>query len=229
MQTKTVYPTWVVFITASSSNDDFHQEDLVLASVNNSQLALKSYQHQLVGTSTQRISIDRQSPNFLRDTIRIYKRPGFDLKSVPDIEFLNEIGIDDGGLTREFFHLVLTKPRDGDRGCITLFDGEADHLVPVHCTSSLDSGLFHLFGEVLAHSILHEGMGFIGMAPAVAKYIATKSIDEAAALVSLEDIPDLEYRDYAKKVMSDGSYTTVHMHSSNLRNFDPLKKMCEIS
>lgn len=66
MQTKTVYPTWVVFITASSSNDDFHQEDLVLASVNNSQLALKSYQRQLVGTSTQRISIDRQSPNFLR-------------------------------------------------------------------------------------------------------------------------------------------------------------------
>ena len=55
MQTKTVYPTWVVFITASSSNDDFYQEDLVLASVNNSQLALKSYQHQLVGTSTQRI------------------------------------------------------------------------------------------------------------------------------------------------------------------------------
>ena len=72
-------------------------------------------------------------------------------------------------------------------------------------------------------------MGFIGMAPAVAKYIATKSIDEAAALASLEDIPDLEYRDYAKKVMSDDSYTNVHMHSSNLRNFDPLKKMCEIS
>ena len=40
----------------------------------------------------------------------------------------------------------------------------------------------------------------IGMAPAVAKYIATKSMDEAATLVSIEDIPDLEYRDYAQKL-----------------------------
>ncbi len=131
------------------------------ATANNSLLALKSHQHQLVETSTQRISIDRQSPNFLRDIIRIYKRPGFDLKSVPDIEFLNEIGIDSSSLSREFFHLVLMKLRDGV------------HLVLIHCTSSLDSGLFHLFGKVLAHSVLHEGRSFIGMAPAVAKYITT--------------------------------------------------------
>ena len=111
----------------------------MLASGNNSQLALKSYQHQLVETSTQPTSIDSQSPNFLRDTIRIYKRPGFDLNCVPDIEFLNDICID---------------------GIICI----------------------------------DEGMSFIGMAPPVAKYITTKSIDKAAALVSLEDIPDLEYR-----------------------------------
>ena len=206
------HSTWAVFFIASSSNDDFHPEDLVLASANNSMLALKSYQHQLVETSIQRITIDRQSPNFLRDIIRIYKRPGFDLKSVPDIEFLNEIGVDGGGLTREFFHLILTKLRDGDPGSITLFEGEADHLVSIHCASSLDSGLFHLFGKVLAHSILHEGMGFIGMAPAVAKYIATRSTDEAAALVCLNDIPDLEYRDYAKKVKFSNDFCTVHMY-----------------
>ncbi|CAB3980776.1 Hypothetical predicted protein [Paramuricea clavata] len=39
------------------------------------------------------------------------------------------------------------------------------------------------------------------MAPAVAKFIATRSIDEAATLVCLDDIPDLEYRDYAQKVL----------------------------
>ena len=78
-----------------------------------------------------------------------------------------------------------------------------EHLIILfqsNCSSSLDSGLFHLFGKILAHSILHGGMGFIGVAPAVAKYIATKSMDEAATLVSIEDIPDLEYRDYAQKV-----------------------------
>jgi hypothetical protein len=32
--------------------------------------------------------------------VKIYKRPGFNLKSTPDIEFNNERDIDGGGLTR---------------------------------------------------------------------------------------------------------------------------------
>ena len=182
----------------SSADDDFHPEDLPLLSARNSLLALRSYQQQTVETATQSIQIDRQSPHFLRDVIRIYKRHGFNPKFTPDIEFNNEIGIDGGGLTKEYFHLVLAKLRDGDPSIgISLFEGAADHIVPIHCCSSLDSGLFHSFGKILAHSILHGGMGFVGMAPAVAKYISTKSMDQAATLVSLEDIPDLEYRDYA--------------------------------
>ena len=132
----------------------------------------------------------------------IYKRHCFNFKFTPDIDFKNEVGIDGGGLSKEFFYLVLTKLRDGDPNTgISLFEGAPDHIVPIHCSSSLDSGRFHLFGKILAHSILQGGIGFIGMAPAVAKYIATKSIDEAATLVSIEDIPDLEYRDYAQKVL----------------------------
>ena len=167
----------------------------------NSTLALNSYRQQMLEAGTQVITIVRQSPNFLKDVIRMYKRPGFNLKSTLEIEFANERGIDAGGLTREFFHLVLTKITSGDSKIgINLFEGATDHFVPIHCSSSLDSGLFHLFGKVLAHSILHGGMGFLGMAPAVATYIATRSIDDAATLVCLEDIPDLEYRDYVKKV-----------------------------
>jgi hypothetical protein len=156
----------------------------------------------MVETATQSIHIDRQSPKFLRDVIRIYKRHGFNLKFTPDIDFNNEMGIDGGGLTKEFFHLVLMKLRDGDPSVgISLFEGVADHIVPIHCCSSLDNGLFHLFGKILAHSILHGGMGFVGMAPSVAKYISTRSMDEAATLVTIEDIPDLEYREYAQKVL----------------------------
>lgn len=74
------------------------------ATANNPMLALRSYQSQMVRKSTQFISIDdTQSPIFVRDVIRIYKRPGFHFKSTPDIEFLNEIGIDGGGLTRKVF------------------------------------------------------------------------------------------------------------------------------
>lgn len=184
-----------------TENSDFHEEDMALITAKNSTLALNSYRLQILGTGTQVITIDRQSPNFLKKVIRMYKRPGFCLKSIPEIEFENERGIDAGGLTREFFHLVLTRMSNGDSNTgITLFEGATDHIVPIHCSSSLDSGLFHLFGKFLAHSILHGGMGFLGMAPAVAKYIATRCIDDTATLVCLDDIPDLEYRDYAQKV-----------------------------
>ena len=98
--------------------------------------------------------------------------------------------------------MILSALKDGDtRNGINLFEGAEDHVLPIHCSSSLDSGLFHLFGKVLAHSILHGGMGYLGMSPACAKFIATKSINEAATLVSLDDIPDLDYRNYAQKVL----------------------------
>ena len=185
----------------ATENSDFHEEDMSILTSRNSTLALNSYRQQMLEAGTEVITIDRQSRNFLKDVIRMYKRPGFNLKSTLEIEFANERGIDAGGLTREFFHLVLTKMTSGDSKIgINLFEGATDHFVPIHCSSSLDSGLFHLFGKVLAHSILHGGMGFLGMAPAVATYIATRSIDDAATLVCLEDIPDLEYRDYVKKV-----------------------------
>ena len=103
-----------IFLDHSSADDDFHQEDLPLLSARNSAVALASYQDLMAETGTQTIQIDRQSPNFLRDVIRIYKRYGFNLKSTPDIEFINEMGVDGGGLTKEYFHLVLTKIREGD-------------------------------------------------------------------------------------------------------------------
>ena len=175
--------------------------------IRHQQSALNSYKQQIIEDTTQIIRIDRQSPYILRDVIRLYKRPGFNPKSIPDIEFVGERGIDGGGLTREFSHMVLSKIRDGDSSIgITLFEGAEDHIVPIHCSSSLESGLFQLFGKIFAHSIPHGGMGFVGMSPACAKFIATKSLDEAATLVSLDDIPDLEYRMYAQKVYV-GSYS----------------------
>lgn len=199
----TIYSGLFIASILTDDSDDFQQEVMPLSSIKNATLALHSFQKQVVEVGAQPITIDRQSQNFLKNVIQIYKRQGFNLKLTPDIDFLNEVGIDGGGLTREFFHMVLTSFRRGAPNIgINLFEGAVDHVVPIHCCSSMDSGLFHLFGKVLAHSIIHGGMGFVGMAKAVAKYIATGSIDEASSLVVLEDIPDLEYRDIAGKVCS---------------------------
>lgn len=46
--------------------------------------------------------------------------------------------------------MVLTKLRE-DPSDITLFECQDDHLVPVHCTASLDSGIWESFLMRLQH------------------------------------------------------------------------------
>ena len=72
--------------------------------------------------------------------------------------------------------------------------------MPVHCTSYLDSDLFYVFRKVVGHCILHGGCGFPGLSPAMTRFIADGEPDTASSLVSVDDIPDLDYKDIIDKV-----------------------------
>ena len=56
------------------------------------------------------------------------------------------------------------------------------------------SGCFGIAGKVIAHSILHDGPGFVGLAPCLREYLATGCVDTAKELVSLDDLPDLDLK-----------------------------------
>ena len=56
------------------------------------------------------------------------------------------------------------------------------------------SGCFEIAGKVVAHSILHDGPGFVGLAPRLREYLATGCVDTAKELVSLDDLPDLDLK-----------------------------------
>ena len=56
------------------------------------------------------------------------------------------------------------------------------------------SGCFEIAGKVVAHSILHDGPGFVGLAPCLREYLATGCVDTAKELVSLDDLPDLDLK-----------------------------------
>lgn len=47
------------------------------------------------------------------------------------MEFIGEEGIDAKGLTREFSHVMMSCLLEG-KGGIAFFEGEMDHLLPVH-------------------------------------------------------------------------------------------------
>ena len=56
------------------------------------------------------------------------------------------------------------------------------------------SGCFEIAGKVVAHSILHDGPGFVGLAPCLREYLATGRVDTEKELVSLDDLPDLDLK-----------------------------------
>ena len=88
--------------------------------------------------------------------------------------------MDAGGPTLEFLWLALSQMRQGDGGKVSLFEGSSGHLLPIHCFSYLDSGLFYVFGKVVAHSILPGGTGSPGLSPAMGRFIASGDVDSTS-------------------------------------------------
>ncbi|XP_015749579.1 PREDICTED: uncharacterized protein LOC107329406 isoform X2 [Acropora digitifera] len=161
------------------------------------------------------ININRNSQTLFRDIVDIYKRVRDDLRKKPDVTFEGEEGVDAGGPTLEFLWLALSQMRQGDGGKVSLFEGSSGHLLPVHCFSYLDSGLFYVFGKVVAHSILPGGTGSPGLSPAMGRFIASGDVDSTSSLVSAEDIPDTDYKDVIEKILGAKTADDIQQLSSN--------------
>ena len=141
------------------------------------------------------VDINRMQISVLRQIMRIYKNPKFNLLRSIDVHFQGEQCADMGGPTREFFHIALNSFRKVDNVFnIQLFGGLNGHLVPLCGVDSIASGCFEVAGKVVAHSILHDGPGFIGLSPAIVKFLATGCVDEAKSVVSCDDLLDLDLK-----------------------------------
>ena len=161
---------------------------------------------------TQMINIDRMSKSMLNQLMRIYKNPELSIRKVPDISFTGETAADVGGPTREFFYVAIDSLLKVDeRSGIQLFFGVLGHMLPLCSLDALSGGCFLMAGKLLAHSILHGGSGLVGLAPSVVKYIATGSVDIAQALVTLDDLGDIELKTLLTQVSCDDVHLIVYM------------------
>ncbi|XP_044179386.1 uncharacterized protein LOC122960892 [Acropora millepora] len=118
------------------------------------------------------LEVDRNT-DLLKQMLRKYKNPGFDITKHLSIEFKDEMGLDAGGVTREYFHLLMERLKQGPGGAINLFEGQLGHLVPIHNYDVLSGGLFVLAGKMILHSILNDCNGVPGMSPAIISYLMT--------------------------------------------------------
>lgn len=144
---------------------------------------------------TAYIDVNRMQLSMLRQIMTIYKNPQFNLKKRVNVIFHGEQGADLGGPTKEFFHSAISSLSKVDPVFnMQLFGGQEGHLIPFYGVDAVSSGCFQVAGKLVAHSLKHDGPGLVGLSPAVVKYLNTGSLEEAATLVTMDDLTDLELK-----------------------------------
>ena len=157
--------------------------------------AIAAYRGQ-IERGTHFIEVNRMQLSLLRQLMRIYKDRSLNLKKRIDVNFIGEQGADMGGPTKEFFHSAISCLSKVDPAFnVQLFGGLSDHLIPLYGVDAIASGCFEMAGKLIAHSILHGGPGFSGLAPAIVQYLCTGSLDKSKHLVTIEDLYDLELKE----------------------------------
>ncbi|XP_067051737.1 uncharacterized protein [Acropora muricata] len=120
-------------LSNKEETEDSDDDDVPLsASLNVSpELMVKEFRDHMVDkyVPEQTIRASHDS-NILRDMFRYLKSRQFNLRARPNVVFDGEDGMDAEGLTRELCHM-MSSMRDG-KGGIILFEGQIDHLIPVH-------------------------------------------------------------------------------------------------
>ncbi|XP_068681680.1 G2/M phase-specific E3 ubiquitin-protein ligase-like [Montipora foliosa] len=144
---------------------------------------------------TAYIDVNRMQLSMLRQIMTIYKNPQLNLKKHVNVNFYGEQGADLGGPSKEFFHSAISSLSKVDPVFnMQLFGGQDGHLIPFYGVDAVSSGCFQVAGKLVAHSLKNDGHGFVGLSPAVVKYLNTGSIEEAAVFVTMDDLTDLELK-----------------------------------
>lgn len=102
---------------------------------------------------------------------------------------MREEGIDEEGLTKEFFSLVMNALAGGT-GVYVLFEGETDHLVLVNSEEFYQSGFFKYAGHLISMSVPHSNVGLVGLSRVLTTYMVTEDLRLASCHMSVKDIPD---------------------------------------
>jgi hypothetical protein len=144
------------------------------------------------------VHIDRKT-DILQQVLRKYKNPAFDLSRPLNVSFVDEPGLDAGGVTREFFHLLM-KRMQTQVGSFNLFEGRNGHLLPTYNYDMISGGLFILAGKMVLHAILNNCSGIQGLSKAAIAYLSSGSRDAAVPHITLADIPDPVIQESLDKV-----------------------------
>ena len=144
------------------------------------------------------LSVNRNQ-DILPQALRKYKHPNIDVSKVLNVSFQDEQKLDAGGLTREYFYLLMNRLQTPAES-FNLFEGTQGHLVPTNNYDFLSGGLFILVGKMILHSVINACSGMPGLSPAVVSHLTSGRRDSCVEHVEVEDVPDPVYQEKLIKV-----------------------------
>ena len=182
-----------VIFNLSGNNFDTSMECLLSGPTTESivELACRRYESYPV----VKISIDED--DVWADLVSYYKASMTDHKeSRIRIRMFNMPAIDTGGVRRQIYTTTFREFAENKH--VRLFDGPPNHLRPFYSAEARSSALFKVFGTMVGHSILQDGIGFPYFSPLCYWYIA---VGEEAALQnsSLKDVGE-DVKEFITKV-----------------------------
>eukprot|EP00731_Ephydatia_muelleri_P035739 Em0154g1a len=122
------------------------------------------------------LSVRRQC--ILTDALKCLEHPSFAPTKRLSVQFQGEAGVDVGGLSREFFTLLMDEIRQHFWKKGTL----------IHNSKALKDGVYLKLGQLIAMAVVHSEIHTNLMGKPVYEYLSGRSL--CSLKVSIEDIPD---------------------------------------
>lgn len=119
------------------------------------------------------------------DMVAVYKTPGLDMTNPLKIVIDGIPAIDQGGVRRGIFTDVFIN--FSENAHVHLFEGLPNYLRPLYSAEAQSSGLFKVLGQMIAHSIAMDGVGFPYLSPVCYWYIVDGE-DQAFQFIGEQDV-----------------------------------------
>lgn len=115
--------------------------------------------------------------------------------------------VDNGALTREYFHVVFEAIISGGGSARrrAAFEGQRGHLLPAVDHLLTDNRVFWFVGVLSAQAALNGCRGLPGLCPAVRRFLGEAGarvgvVPQLAVGIGVDDVADLELRNLITKV-----------------------------
>ena len=165
------------------SGSDFESAFECLSSGPTLDSLLQVQNTQYIGKQPIKVYVDMDDK--WADLVAEYKTPGLDLCRPIRIILDGAPAIDQGGMRREIFTDVFLSFAENQH--VRLFDGVLTCLRPLYSAEAQSSGLFKVLGQMVAHSISMDGVGFPYLSPTCYWYIV-EGEDRALQFVEEGDV-----------------------------------------